>query len=357
MRAKRTVPESGSRASTATLNERFETYGKGCAGSTASGVSTGKMRASNSRAERRAIARVEARSSATMRMPGLGERGRELLREDVLRRRARARARARGSRGAAARACGRRARSPGRGASRCAWRPATRTWKNSSRLRLVIGEELDALEERLVAGPRRARARAGRSPARRARGSGSAPRGAARARARARVGVSRADVAHGGFVGYGVLPVGLPRGLDEDSGRSWTDPGGDLSARQKGVGSAGSPSTASRAGRGAAAPRGRSSPSTKPAARCVLRPPTRARGGRAIAIELGAPAVATSFRAPRVSWSSRELPERALGAGFPGIEAAQELARVAELLQLDAEAVALLGACAGRGRGRAGAPS
>ena len=48
-RAKRCSPVAGSRTATARLSERFEMYGNGCAGSTASGVSTGKMRASNSR--------------------------------------------------------------------------------------------------------------------------------------------------------------------------------------------------------------------------------------------------------------------------------------------------------------------
>ena len=47
-RAKRVSPVSGSRTVTARLSDRFEMYGNGCAGSTASGVSTGKMRSANS---------------------------------------------------------------------------------------------------------------------------------------------------------------------------------------------------------------------------------------------------------------------------------------------------------------------
>ena len=42
-RAKCSLPEVGLRTSTARLSERPEMYGKGCAGSTASGVSTGKI--------------------------------------------------------------------------------------------------------------------------------------------------------------------------------------------------------------------------------------------------------------------------------------------------------------------------
>ena len=41
------LAERGSRTTIARLSERFEMYGNGCAGSTASGVSTGKMRSSN----------------------------------------------------------------------------------------------------------------------------------------------------------------------------------------------------------------------------------------------------------------------------------------------------------------------
>ena len=42
-RAKYSLPESGSSMATARLSDNPEMYGKGCAGSTASGVSTGKM--------------------------------------------------------------------------------------------------------------------------------------------------------------------------------------------------------------------------------------------------------------------------------------------------------------------------
>ena len=48
-RAKRSSPVLASRTTTARLSDRFEMYGNGCAGSTASGVSTGKIRSSNSR--------------------------------------------------------------------------------------------------------------------------------------------------------------------------------------------------------------------------------------------------------------------------------------------------------------------
>ena len=42
-RANLCSPEFGSLATTARFNARFEMYGKGCAGSTANGVRTGKI--------------------------------------------------------------------------------------------------------------------------------------------------------------------------------------------------------------------------------------------------------------------------------------------------------------------------
>ena len=49
-RAKRSSPVCGSRTCTARLSDRFEMYGNGCDGSTASGVSTGNIWASNTAA-------------------------------------------------------------------------------------------------------------------------------------------------------------------------------------------------------------------------------------------------------------------------------------------------------------------
>ncbi len=46
-RANRSSPLDGSRTTTARFSDRFEMYGNGCAGSTASGVSTGKIGSSN----------------------------------------------------------------------------------------------------------------------------------------------------------------------------------------------------------------------------------------------------------------------------------------------------------------------
>ena len=116
----------------ARLSERFEMYGNGCAGSTASGVSTGKMSSSNtaSRWLRSAPSRSSQLDEADA---GLLERGRDLLREhrglaghelvDP----------ARGSRAAArrwSRPSGDVMRSP---ESIWSFSAETRTWKNSSR--------------------------------------------------------------------------------------------------------------------------------------------------------------------------------------------------------------------------------
>ena len=60
-RAKYSLPVSGSRISTARLSDSPEMYGNGCAGSTASGVSTGKMSERNSL--RRLPRSVSSRSS------------------------------------------------------------------------------------------------------------------------------------------------------------------------------------------------------------------------------------------------------------------------------------------------------
>ena len=59
-RAKRRSPVIGSRTTAARFSDRFEMYGNGCAGSTASGVSTGKMRSSNSPLEERDVGGLEA---------------------------------------------------------------------------------------------------------------------------------------------------------------------------------------------------------------------------------------------------------------------------------------------------------
>ena len=79
-RAKRSSPSAGSRTMIARLSERFEMYGNGCAGSTASGVSTGKMRSSNTAVRWLRSARVEV-VPAREADAGLLERGRDLLGE------------------------------------------------------------------------------------------------------------------------------------------------------------------------------------------------------------------------------------------------------------------------------------
>ena len=145
-RAKRRSPVCGSRTTTARFSDRSEMYGNGCAGSTASGVSTGKTRSSNtsrssSRCGRlqvlpvddpdaaRAQQRASPRCLEDLRLP----------RDELLDARA-----DRVELLARAHAVRRRARHAGGRAAPC--RPATRIWKNSSRLRLKIARNSSALE-------------------------------------------------------------------------------------------------------------------------------------------------------------------------------------------------------------------
>ena len=140
-RAKRRSPDRGLRTSTARLSDRLEMWGKGWPGSTASGVSTGKMRWSNSSPRYVAVVVVDVVPPAHVD-PGLGQRrhhpvgedrrllvdqvdhrhpdGPQLLRRRRARRATRLRARA---------AC-------------CSLRIATRTWKNSSRLLAKMARNL-----------------------------------------------------------------------------------------------------------------------------------------------------------------------------------------------------------------------
>ena len=113
-------------------------YGNGCAGSTASGVSTGKMRSSNTRVELGAVVVGEVVPVGELDA-GLLERGRDLLGED--RGLARRRARRRASR--IARSCSTWSRPSGGVGAHARPRaapagPDTRTWKNSSRFVLKI---------------------------------------------------------------------------------------------------------------------------------------------------------------------------------------------------------------------------
>ena len=136
-RANRCSPVAGWRTATARLSERFEMYGKGCAGSTASGVSTGKMRSSNSRVSSARSSSPSSSQSANS-TPASCKRRRDLLGEharlatdelfdpvadraelfDLVE-------------AVGRRCCARRPR-----AAPC--RPETRTWKNSSRFELKI---------------------------------------------------------------------------------------------------------------------------------------------------------------------------------------------------------------------------
>ena len=68
-RAKRRSPVSGSQTIAARLSERFEMYGNGCAGSTASGVSTGKIRCSKNSHQLAVVVRARARPSRPARSP------------------------------------------------------------------------------------------------------------------------------------------------------------------------------------------------------------------------------------------------------------------------------------------------
>ena len=140
-RAKRSSPVAESRTVTARFSDRFEMYGNGCAGSTASGVSTGKMLLGEQVVEVRAvlvgqIVPLGETDSAFL------ERGHELLGEHrglALGRASLTRARISRSRSTRSRPSGIVVRSP---AASCSMSPATRTWKNSSRCSLTMARNL-----------------------------------------------------------------------------------------------------------------------------------------------------------------------------------------------------------------------
>ncbi len=108
-RANLRTPVIGSRTNAARLRDRFEMYGNGCAGSTDSGVSTGKMRSSNSCPRNARSAGSSASTERTMRIRSFSSAGTSSVGEDVRRRGSTAPARARGSPRAARRASCRRA--------------------------------------------------------------------------------------------------------------------------------------------------------------------------------------------------------------------------------------------------------
>ena len=136
-RAKRRTALLGSRTTTARFSERSLMYGNGCAGSTASGVRTGKIRSSNTCSELVALGLLEVvpvgdPDAARMEhglhvvLEDLHLRRDELLRAfpdrvDLL-----------------SRAHARPATCPARRRRTCSRRPETRIWKNSSRLRLKM---------------------------------------------------------------------------------------------------------------------------------------------------------------------------------------------------------------------------
>ena len=79
-RAKCSLPVVGLDTTTARLSDSPEMYGNGCAGSTASGVSTGKIcRRKNLRS--RSCSDSPSSSQRTSVMPSRGQRGLHLLRE------------------------------------------------------------------------------------------------------------------------------------------------------------------------------------------------------------------------------------------------------------------------------------
>ncbi len=131
-RAKRSSPDSGSRASTPRLKERPEMYGKGWPGPTPSGVRTGKI-SRWKRASSSASSSGSRASTCATTIPSSASAGRSAFFHSFAWRAVRSSTRSRTSDSAA------RGVSPSaeRTASpAAAWpiRPATRTMKNSSRL-------------------------------------------------------------------------------------------------------------------------------------------------------------------------------------------------------------------------------
>ena len=121
-----TVPRIGSRISTASDSDRFEMYGNGCPGSTASGVSTGNTCARRYSSiavplVRREVVHRHEPHAVLGRAAGAGLRAGNAGAARA------ARGRARRSRRAAPAASGRRAWSAARPAATCRRSPATRT--------------------------------------------------------------------------------------------------------------------------------------------------------------------------------------------------------------------------------------
>ncbi len=130
-RANVSSPESGSRTNTPIDSDRFEMYGKGRPGPTASGVSTGKICSANSRSIASSSSGEQPETSIT-RIPSSARAGRTLSHARECRRPSSLSSSA--TRSSVSRAdspSGPRASIP---ASTWSWRPATRTMKNSSRL-------------------------------------------------------------------------------------------------------------------------------------------------------------------------------------------------------------------------------
>ncbi len=139
-RANRCSPVSGSRTTTARFSDRFEMYGKGCAGSTASGVRTGKTFASNTSTR---YSRSSSSSSSHLEnaMPTSSSAGAiSLVNSSAWR------VTSSSMRALIARSCwsgsipsGVRVRIP---AATCSWSPETRTWTNSSRFEPKMARNL-----------------------------------------------------------------------------------------------------------------------------------------------------------------------------------------------------------------------
>ena len=130
-------------------------YGNGWPGSTASGVSTGKISLRRTRsAQRGAVGRWHSSAVARCSMPCAAERRAGRRRED---RRLRGDER-RGPRARSRRSCSSGVRPSGSGSRRCrprpaACRPATRTMKNSSRLLAKIARNLTRSSSGMCARP------------------------------------------------------------------------------------------------------------------------------------------------------------------------------------------------------------
>ena len=142
-RAKRRSSGVGvARPATPRFSDRFEMYGNGWPGSTASGVSTGKIRCSNTSIEVLAVVVVEV-----VPVDELDARRAQRRHQPVEVDAPPARARARSTRSLISiellrRRCGRRASGRTMPAATWSFSAATRTWKNSSRFELKMAQNL-----------------------------------------------------------------------------------------------------------------------------------------------------------------------------------------------------------------------